>query len=576
MRYQPPYGRESEGDAAHYINGNPVEGRLGSIPPAAAFEYPMRELLGIIEKSKLTASDSDLLQVSKGVRSQRMNYAEDTGSVNNLSVAFDPPLGSYTVGLIIRVKVYQTTTGPATIDAGAGRVGVIRMNGGSTQAGDMPGGGVAEMVFDGTRFQLVNFLGGGGPGGDVINNLINIPYAVDQSPTPNIVDATFTTLPADYTLKAGDPFLVRINNTCTGASIARFKTTTGGLGDKPIRANGGGGNPLLQGDVQVGDVVLFIYDGTQFWIQPNPFITANCQFNIPSQYATVEDACAAIRRKTIVHTAMVTFLIAKGAGPLTSPAPYNIPGCYAPFKVNHANADRITIRGEMKIPGNLTGPMFSQTGNFGNDSANNIAMLRSRFGVEILVPSAGGTTTVYGIENIGPQMPTLQDILVTGPNFFSGNGITGFTGISSNFNAINVSVWGVDTAFYGGGRFNASYCFAVGGYRAGALATAGAQYSFYASGCFGNYSGFHCTQNSFLGCSNSWSNFNQNAGAAVGDMSELTWHTCQAVGNAYADLFCSNMSELFALNTAGGGGFGTVSPTPGVLSYNGAYVVIAG
>ena len=62
MKYVPPYGRESEGDAAHYINGNPAEAREGSIPPAAVFENPQRELIAVIEKSKFTPIDTDLLQ----------------------------------------------------------------------------------------------------------------------------------------------------------------------------------------------------------------------------------------------------------------------------------------------------------------------------------------------------------------------------------------------------------------------------------------------------------------------------------------------------------------------------------
>ena len=229
----------------------------------------------------------------------------------------------------------------------------------------------------------------------------------------------------------------------------------------------------------------------------------------------------------------------------------------------------------MKIPGNLTGGMFSQTGNINNDSQNNIAMLRTRFGVEILVPSSGGTATVFGIENIGPQMPTIQDILVTGPNFWSGNGITGFTGVGTNFNALNVSVWGCDGGFFGGGRFVGNYCFAVGNWRSGVLATAGANYGFNYSGCFGNYkSGFSSNQNSFLGCWMCWSNYNAEVGFGIGDNSQGTWHTSQAIGNSFADLFCSNLSYLIALSTAAGGGYGTIIPAPGVLAYNGAYTVV--
>src|SRR5262245_60903846 len=186
MKYVPPYGRESEGDLASYVNGNPAEGRQGSIPPANAFEHPMRELVAVISKSKLTPDTTDLMQVAKGVRSQRMNWVEDTGSVNSLSVALDPPIGAYTNGLVLKVKVAVTNTGAATIDAGAGRVPIKRMNGGGTGAGDLPQGGVADLVYDGSGFQMCNYLGGAG-GGTGTNYYVNIPYAVDQSSVPNIV-----------------------------------------------------------------------------------------------------------------------------------------------------------------------------------------------------------------------------------------------------------------------------------------------------------------------------------------------------------------------------------------------------
>ena len=171
MRYVQPYGI-SDTDAP-YINGDPSLGRQGSIPPAAAFEHPMREIITVIDKNKFAPDAADLGQMLKATRSQRANYVEDTGSANNLSVALDPPLGAYTIGLPLKVKVRETTTGGSTIDAGAGRVPIKLMNGASTGAGDLPQGGICELVYDGAAFQLVNFFGlGGEPGGPTTNTLI--------------------------------------------------------------------------------------------------------------------------------------------------------------------------------------------------------------------------------------------------------------------------------------------------------------------------------------------------------------------------------------------------------------------
>jgi hypothetical protein len=558
MKYIPPFGRESEGEAAHYINGNPVEGREGSIPDAMSWEAPLRELTFLIKKEKLTPNGDDLTQVLQAVRSQAANFLEDTGSVNSLSVACDPPLTAYTNGLPLRVRVHVTNTGGATIDAGAGRVSIRKMNGGGTSPGDLPAGGIAELVYDGTAFQLVNFGGAGGGPGDQF--LIKIPYAVDSSPTPNIVTAVFS--PAITTLTAGDPLLVKIANTCTGSSVIRVN----GLADKAIKANGGGNAPTLQGDLTAGDVVLFLYDGTDFWIQPNPMISADTTLNVPSQYSTVENALLAIRRKTIAQNARVTVLIGIST--------------IAPFKINHANADRITIRGTMKIAGNLTGPMFAQTGNSAGaraaDSANNIAMLRTRFGTEVQVPAAGVFTA--GVENVGPGNPTVQDILITGPNYWSGDGIGRWVGATlaggRYMTCVNVSTWGLDIGFYGGGTLIASYSFASGCFRNGAHVTSLGLFGFSSSGMFGgSLGGFTCNQNSWLGTSGCWANYNANHGAVATDNAQLTYHTSQAQGNAVIDLTAGPLSLMVILNSAAGGGYGTVSPTPGYMSAYGALII---
>src|SRR5262252_3365391 len=129
MKFVPPYGRESEGDNAHYINGNPVEGRQGSIPPADAFEHPLREIVATISKGMITPDATDLMQMLKSIRSQRMNYVQDSGSVNHLSFAFDPALTSYSLGFPIRVKVAADNTGPSSINAGAGLAAIKTMAG---------------------------------------------------------------------------------------------------------------------------------------------------------------------------------------------------------------------------------------------------------------------------------------------------------------------------------------------------------------------------------------------------------------------------------------------------------------
>src|SRR5262245_10917925 len=234
MKYWPPLG-VTDPDAP-YINGDPSIARMGSIPPAEGFEHTMREVLHVIDYSKMVRDENDLEQLSKGIRSQRMNYCEDTGSVNTLSVALDPPIQVYTIGLPLRVRIRATNTGPSTIDAGAGRVPIRKPTGAEMAAGELPIGGLAELVYDGTFFQMINFAGAGLAGaGDVF--LYKIPYAVDTSTVPNTIIVTFTGTGAEAITAyvAGLIFMVKIANTNTAFS----KINVNGLGLKPISAQGG-------------------------------------------------------------------------------------------------------------------------------------------------------------------------------------------------------------------------------------------------------------------------------------------------------------------------------------------------
>ena len=63
MEYAPPIGQESQGEDAHYVDGNPELGIPGSPVPAAAIEQGQRELLHVIKQAGLTPSGDDLTQL---------------------------------------------------------------------------------------------------------------------------------------------------------------------------------------------------------------------------------------------------------------------------------------------------------------------------------------------------------------------------------------------------------------------------------------------------------------------------------------------------------------------------------
>lgn len=534
MKYVPPYGREAEGDTAHYINGNPAEGVQGSIPPANAFEHPMREVVAVIAKSVITPADTDLLQLAKGVRSQRMNYCEDTGASNLLTVALDPPLGAYTPGLLLRVRVKNDNTGASTIDAGAGRFAIRRPDGSDVQPYDLPAGGIAELVYDGTLWQMVK---GQASAGDVVNNYNRIPYCVDSSTTPGIITANFT--PPITTLTAGDLFEVKVNNTNPGATIINVN----GLPSKNVLPNGGG--ILLQGDLCKYDMVLFFYDGTNFFITPNPAITAPTTLTVGTsqQFVTVDDAMAALARKAIGKTGSVTLKFAAQVFP--------------PFTISHPDGDRLIIQGTM-LAAAPTRANFAITGNTAAaraaDANNNINMLRTRYGTEIRM-AAGGA----GVQNVGPGYVSFKDLLVSGQYLA---GTVGFYAVPGyNMSAQNCAAFGCDYGFFSYEAFFVYDSFACGHAVCGFQAAGPGNLSASKCGSYGNGSaGFCAYSHSFIDNRDCEALNNALWGIEIYDHSAMFSLRVTSVGNGGQDFLCSNISQLHMQSPVA---YSTMSPPAG-------------
>lgn len=87
------------------------------------------------------------------------NYFQDTGTVNALVVTVPSPLSvSYAAGLILQVKIGNTTTGAATLNVnGLGAQNIVYPNGNALLYGQLVAGAIAVVMYDGTNFQLLGF-----------------------------------------------------------------------------------------------------------------------------------------------------------------------------------------------------------------------------------------------------------------------------------------------------------------------------------------------------------------------------------------------------------------------------------
>lgn len=64
MKYLPPIGG---GPDDPYVDAAPAVGEEGSIPPAAAIEHPMREIIAVIEAAGLVPDSGDLTQLGQAI-----------------------------------------------------------------------------------------------------------------------------------------------------------------------------------------------------------------------------------------------------------------------------------------------------------------------------------------------------------------------------------------------------------------------------------------------------------------------------------------------------------------------------
>jgi hypothetical protein len=511
-------------------------------------EHPQREIVALIQKSGFTPSEIDLEQLARGVRSQRLNYAEDTSTtVNLITVAYDPPLIEYTRGLTLRVRVRTTNEGPCSFNAGAGTRAIRKMNGADVGPRELPAGSIATLVFDGTVFQLSNFGGGGGTGeGDVF--VVNVPYTEDLSPTAGTIIAEFS--PPITELRAGDLMAVRIANTAPGPTVMRINNMD------PIDLAPNGGGPMLQGDLAALDVVQFFYDGTDLRFAPNPEMNAPVLYSVGpgQQFLTVDAAMMILRRKTIGANGFVTLLLTTGV-------------VQGPINISHPSGDRLCIRGTMIGPPPVTGD-FARTGpspqQRAQDAIFNINMLRTRYGTEIRIPASGS-----GLVNSGPGTVQFVDLLVTGDQLpFTGvgwdqNGLTIPAGLAGYAN--NVTVWGSQVGFNSAGALNAYRCFATWNSHVG-YHGAGSGMWLNQSGMFGNANGVVATFGS-LWAQLCTAQANGTYGFWIDNSSGCASWWCTSLGNGL-DLI-SNVASSIVWITSAGGGFATSSPAPDVVgNYN--------
>lgn len=185
------------------------------------------------------------------------DYVIDTGSTNTILIAPSPVISAYTAGQQFSTKVATTNTSTVTVNVnGLGGKNLYKLNGTtSLVANDIVSGEIISIEYDGTNFQLIS--------PSAKPKISQDGAEVYSSDTGSANAYVVTLVPAITSYTTGADVSFSATNANTGASTVNVN----GLGTKNIFKNGS--LPLVAGDIKSGQIVVLVYDGTQFQMQ-NP------------------------------------------------------------------------------------------------------------------------------------------------------------------------------------------------------------------------------------------------------------------------------------------------------------------
>lgn len=198
---------------------------------------------------------------------QRVPYTTSSSTPNTYAATILPAPFAYAAGQYFTVKFSTGNSGASTINFNSlGAKSIVRPDGSALQSGDIVNGMVAELIYDGTNFQLANY------------NQSKINYAVSSS-SPNTYTAALTYAPTAYF--SGQVVHVKFTNANTGAATININS----LGARSlVRLDG---TALKAADILAGMIGTLVYDGTNFQL------TNYNDVNIPVPYAVSSSAANA-------------------------------------------------------------------------------------------------------------------------------------------------------------------------------------------------------------------------------------------------------------------------------------------
>lgn len=134
-----------------------ADGSITADKVAADLQAQLALQDGAVSTAKLEDGAVTNVKLSEDTRKQTYIYAVDNGSANAYVISPPVSFSSYSAGMTVRVLINNDNTGASTINVSSLGTKAIQKNGAALTGGELEAGGVYDLTYDGTQFQIVNY-----------------------------------------------------------------------------------------------------------------------------------------------------------------------------------------------------------------------------------------------------------------------------------------------------------------------------------------------------------------------------------------------------------------------------------
>lgn len=212
-------------------------------------------------KTQTGGTGAELFVNPSNLRATKYNdYAADAGGTDAYAITLTPPITAYTTGQVFQFKANTANTGACTLNVdGLGAIAIKKGVSSDLDTGDILANQIVQVQYDGTSMQFQSLTANTANfatkaqvqtgtllyGSDAVGT---DSYAITLSPAPSSLDVGMVV-----------NFKPLVSN--TGAATLNVN----GLGAKSIFKNYN--QQLNNGDIQSGQMISLMYDGTNFQMQ---------------------------------------------------------------------------------------------------------------------------------------------------------------------------------------------------------------------------------------------------------------------------------------------------------------------